>query len=55
MPSYLLPYPVRMDAALLDQLRAAAKAADRSVNREIVRRLRLSLEAQDPATQETAA
>ena len=49
-----LQYSLRMDVALKERIRAEAKRAARSVNNEIVHRLRQSLEAQD-ATQETAA
>jgi hypothetical protein len=45
----------RRDAALIERLRAEAKRSDRSVNKEIVYRLRQSFEAQDAATLKEAA
>jgi hypothetical protein len=54
--AYEMPYGVRWPADLIERIRAEAKRADRSVNREIVHRVRLSFEAQDATTtQETAA
>jgi predicted HicB family RNase H-like nuclease len=53
--AYELPWGVRMDEELLERLKAEARRSDRSINKEIVRRLRQSLEAQDAATQEAAA
>jgi hypothetical protein len=53
--AYEMPYGVRWPADLIERIRAEAKANERSVNREIVHRVRQSLEAQDTATQETAA
>jgi hypothetical protein len=49
-----VPYQMRMERALMERLQAEAIRSDRSLNKEVVHRLRLSLEAQD-ATQETAA
>jgi predicted HicB family RNase H-like nuclease len=54
--AYEIPWGVRMDEALKERLKAEARRSDRSINKEIVHRLRQSLEAQDcSATQEAAA
>jgi hypothetical protein len=49
--AYELPWGVRMEEALIERLKAEARRSDRSINKEIVHRLRQSLEAQDAATQ----
>jgi predicted HicB family RNase H-like nuclease len=53
--AYEIPWGVRMEEELLARLKAEARRSDRSINREIVHRLRRSLEAQDSTAQEATA
>jgi len=48
-------YGLHMDEALKERIIVAAKNSERSLNKEVVYRLRLSLDAEDITTQETAA
>jgi predicted HicB family RNase H-like nuclease len=45
--AYEMQWGVRMDEELLARLKAEARRSDRSINREIVHRLRKSIEAQE--------